>query len=144
MSLMTAIEVSASGLTAQRRRLEVLISNLVNANTTRPAGTEPYRRKDVVFTAAEPQGSFESAFGEAMGAVRGVEITEVVADRGEPVKRYEPGHPHADKDGYVLYPNINALEEMVNILSATRSYEANVQAANAAKDMAVKTLDIVR
>ena len=73
MSLMTAIEVSASGLTAQRRRLEVLISNLVNANTTRPAGTEPYRRKDVVFTAAEPQQSFESAFGEAMGAVQGVE-----------------------------------------------------------------------
>jgi len=144
MSLMTAIEVSASGLTAQRRRLEVLISNLVNANTTRPAGTEPYRRKDVVFTAAEPQQSFESAFGEAMGAVQGVEIAQVVADQGDPVKRYEPGHPHADKDGYVLYPNINAMEEMVNILSATRSYEANVQATTAAKEMAIKTLDIAR
>jgi flagellar basal-body rod protein FlgC len=98
----------------------------------------------VVFTASEPQGSFESAFGEAMGAVRGVEITQVVADRGEPARRYEPGHPHADKDGYVLYPNINAMEEMVNILSATRSYEANVQATTAAKEMAVKTLDIAR
>lgn len=144
MSLMTAIEVSASGLTAQRRRLEVLISNLVNANTTRPAGTEPYRRKDVVFTAAEPQQSFENAFGEAMGAVQGVEVAQVVADQGDPVKRYEPGHPHADKDGYVLYPNINTMEEMVNILSATRSYEANVQATTAAKEMAVKTLDIAR
>jgi flagellar basal-body rod protein FlgC len=144
MSLMTAIEVSASGLTAQRRRLEVLISNLVNANTTKPAGSEPYRRKDVVFTATEPQGSFEDAFGAAIGAVRGVEISQVIVDGSEPAKRYEPGHPHADKDGYVLYPNINAMEEMVNILSATRSYEANVQATTTAKEMAVKTLDIVR
>jgi len=144
MSLMTAIEVGASGLAAQRRRLEVLISNLVNANTTRPAGAEPYRRKDVVFTATEPGQSFEAAFDAAMGGVRGVEITRVVADRTDPVRRYEPGHPHADKDGYVLYPNINSMEEMVNILSATRSYEANLQATNAAKEMAVKTLEIIR
>ena len=144
MSLMTAIEVSASGLTAQRRRLEVLVSNLVNANTTRPAGAEPFRRKDVVFNAAEPASSFEAAFDAALGSVRGVEIAQVVEDRGAPVKRYEPGHPHADKDGYVLYPNINAMEEMVNVLSATRSYEANVQATNAAKEMALKTLEIVR
>lgn len=144
MSLMTAIEVSASGLTAQRRRLEVLMSNLVNANTTRPAGKEVYRRQDVLFTAASPAPTFGGAFDDAMGVVAGVEVSEVVTDRAEPVKRYEPGHPHADKDGYVSYPNINPLEEMVNIVSATRSYEANLQAVNSAKDMAIKTLEIIR
>lgn len=144
MSLMTAIEVGASGLTAQRRRLEVLMSNLVNANTTKPAGQEPYRRKDVLFTAAPPAQSFGSAFDEAMGAVAGVDVSQVVTDQAEPIKRYEPGHPHADKDGYVYYPNVNALEEMVNIMSATRSYEANVQAVNSAKDMELKTLEILR
>ncbi len=144
MSLMTAIDVSASGLTAQRRRLEALTSNLVNANTTAPAGKEVYRRKDVLFTAAPPAQNFGAAFDEAMGAVAGVVVSDVVTDRGEPIKRYEPGHPHADKDGYVSYPNVNPLEEMVNILSATRSYEANIQAANSAKDMALKTLEIIR
>ena len=144
MSLMTAIEVSASGLTAQRRRLEVLMSNLANANTTQPAGKEVYRRKDVLFTTALPAQNFGTAFDEAMGAVAGVEVSQVVTDRSEPIRRYEPGHPNADKDGYVYYPNINALEEMVNILSATRSYEANLQAANSAKDMAQKTLEILK
>ncbi len=141
MSLMTAIEVGASGLTAQRRRLEVLVGNLVNANTTQPAGTEPYRRKDVLFAAAAPETTFGAAFDDA---VQGVEISQVVTDRSNPVKRYEPGHPHADKDGYVLYPNINAMEEMVNVLSATRSYEANLQAVNMAKEMQQKTLEILR
>jgi len=141
MSLMTAIEVGASGLTAQRRRLEVLISNLVNANTTQPAGTEPYRRKDVLFTATNPEMSFGAALDDA---VQGVEISRVVTDTSEPVKRYEPNHPYADKDGYVSYPNVNAMEEMVNVLSATRSYEANLQAVNMAKEMQQKTLEILR
>ncbi len=144
MSLMTAIEIGASGLTAQRRRLEVLVSNLVNANTTQPSGTEPYRRRDVVFTASAPSQSFGATMDDAMTGLRGVEISAVTTDKSEPVKRYEPGHPHADKDGYVLYPNINPMEEMVNVISATRSYEANLQAVNAAKDMAVKTLEIIR
>ncbi|NLT66387.1 MAG: flagellar basal body rod protein FlgC [Acidobacteria bacterium] len=141
MSLMTAIEVAGSGLTAQRRRLEVLVSNLVNANTTQPPGTEPYRRKDVLFNSVEPARSFGSLLEEAS---KGVEIAAVVTDQSEPVKRYEPGHPHADQDGYVLYPNINAMEEMVNVLSATRSYEANLQAVNTAKEMQEKTLEILR
>jgi len=141
MSLMTAIEVGASGLTAQRRRLEVLVSNLVNANTTQPAGTEPYRRKDVVFTATNPEVSFGVALDEA---VQGVEISSVATDRSDPIKKYEPNHPHADKDGYVSYPNINAMEEMVNVLSATRSYEANLQAVSMAKEMQQKTLEILR
>jgi flagellar basal-body rod protein FlgC len=144
MSLMTAIEVSASGLSAQRKRLEVLVSNLVNANTTQTAGMEPYRRKDVIFAATSPEPVFGTALDEAMLNVQGVEIAGVVTDRSEPIRRYEPGHPHADKDGYVMYPNINPMEEMVNMLSATRSYEANLQAANTAKEMAVKTLEIIR
>ena len=141
MSLMTAIEVGASGLAAQRRRFEVLVGNLVNANTTRPADVEPYRRKDVLFTSANPEVSFGTALDEA---VQGVEISGVVTDRSEPRKQYDPGHKHADKDGNVLYPNINAMEEMVNVLSATRSYEANLQAVNMAKEMQQKTLEILR
>jgi flagellar basal-body rod protein FlgC len=144
MGLTTAVETGASGLTAQRRRLEVLVSNLVNANTTRPAGEEPFRRKDVVFTATAPAPSFGTAFDDAMTGVRGVEISKVIVDASEPIKRYEPGHPHADKDGYVMYPNINPMEEMVNVMSATRSYEANLQAVNAARDMNAKTLEIIR
>jgi flagellar basal-body rod protein FlgC len=141
MSLMTAIEVGASGLTAQRRRFEVLVGNLVNANTTQPAGMEPFRRKDVLFAATPPETTFGAAFDDA---VQGVEISSVVTDGRDPVKRLEPGHKHADKDGYVLYPNINAMEEMVNVMSATRSYEANLQAVNLAKEMQQKTLEILR
>jgi len=141
MSLMTAIEVGASGLTAQRRRLEVLVSNLVNANTTKPAGAEPYRRKDVLFAATNPERTFGAALDDA---VQGVEVAKIVTDQSEPRKEYEPNHEHADKDGYVLYPNVEPMEEMVNVLSATRSYEANLQAVNAAKEMAKKTLEILR
>jgi len=141
MSLMTAIEVGASGLTAQRRRLEVLVGNLVNANTTRPAGTEPFRRKDVLFTATTPETPFGAAFDDA---IQGVEISNVVTDSSDPIAKYEPGHEHADKNGMVYYPNINAMGEMVNVLSATRSYEANLQAVNMAKEMQQKTLEILR
>jgi flagellar basal-body rod protein FlgC len=141
MTLMTAIAVSASGLTAQRRRLEVLVSNLANANTTQPAGMEPFRRKDVLFTATPPQTSFGSEFDSA---VQGVEISNVVTDGRELDRRYEPGHKHADKDGWVTYPNIKPMEEMTNVMAATRSYEANLQAVTAAKEMAQKTLEILR
>jgi flagellar basal-body rod protein FlgC len=144
MNLMTAMEIGASGLTAQRKRLEVLVSNLVNANTTGPAGTEPYRRKDVVLAATAPESSFGGALSDAMGGVSKVEVVGIATDQSAPSRRYEPGHPHADKDGYVTYPNINPMEEMVNMMSATRSYEANLQAINAAKEMAAKTLDIIR
>lgn len=144
MSLATAIDVGASGLSAQRRRLELLVSNLVNANTTKPAGEEPYRRRDVIFTAVAPEQTFGAAFDEAAGAVRRVEVSGVVTDPSEPIKRFEPGHPHADKDGYVRYPNVNPMEEMVNLISAARSYEANLQAVNTARDMAAKTLEIIR
>ena len=141
MSLMTAIEVGASGLTAQRRRFEVLMGNLVNANTTRPPGVEPYTRKDVLFAATPPAATFGEAFDDA---VQGVEVSSVVTISSEPRKVHEPGHEHADREGNVLYPNIYAMEEMVNVMSATRSYEANLQAVNLAKEMQQKTLEILR
>jgi flagellar basal-body rod protein FlgC len=144
MGIMTAIEVASSGLTAQRRRVDLLVSNLVNASTTQPAGKEPYRRRDVLLTAISPQQNFASAFDSAADAVRGVEISQVAIDRSDPIRRYEPGHPHADKDGYVTYPNVNPIQEMVNVMTATRSYEANLAVVTAAKDMATKTLEIIK
>jgi len=142
---MTAMEIGASGLTAQRRRLEVMISNMVNANTTQPPGVEPYRRKDVLFSTLKMQDSFDSIFNSMFNdAVQGVQIREVVSDQSDPIMRYEPGHPHADERGYVAYPNVNPLEEMVNVMSATRSYEANLQAVSMAREMLQRTLDIMR
>ena len=141
MSIMTAMEVGASGLTAQRRRLETMISNLVNANTTQPQGVEPYKRKDVIFSAVNMRDSFDFMFNDA---VQGVKIREVVSDNNDPVMRYEPDHPHADERGYVAYPNVNALEEMVNVMSATRSYEANLQAMGMAREMLNRTLEILK
>ena len=141
MSILTAMEVGASGLTAQRRRMEVMVSNLVNANTSQAEGVEPYRRKDVVFAATDMRDSFGSLLDDA---VKGVKIVDVVADQSDPVMRYEPNHPHADERGYVAYPNINVLEEMVNVMSSTRSYEANLQAVGMAKEMLQRTLDILR
>ena len=141
MSIMTGMEIGASGLTAQRRRLEVMVSNLVNANTTQPQGVEPYRRKDVVFSAVNMRDSFNSMFKDV---IQGVKIQEIVSDQSDPVMRYEPGHPHADERGYVAYPNVNALEEMVNVMSATRSYEANLQAVSMAREMLTRTLEILK
>jgi len=141
MSILTAMEVGASGLTAQRRRMEAMISNLVNANTTQPQGVEPYRRKDVLFSAVNMRESFDFMFKDA---VQGVKIQEVVSDKSDPIMRYEPDHPHADERGYVAYPNVNALEEMVNVMSATRSYEANLQAMGMAREMLTRTLEILK
>ena len=112
-----------------------------NANDS---STEPYRRKDVVFTATTPEPTFGVAFNEALGGVHGVTVSEVVNDTREPIPRHDPGHVNADKDGNVYYPNIDPLEEMVNMMSATRSYEANLQAVNNTKEMALKTIEILK
>jgi flagellar basal-body rod protein FlgC len=141
MSLLTAIAVSATGLTAQRKRLEVLVSNLANANSTEPPGVEPIRRKNVVFSPVSPQTSFGEEFDSA---VRGVEVSGIYTDPRPPREEYDPGHKNADANGIVRYPNIEPMEEVVDVMSATRSYEANLQAVKAAKDMALKTLEILR
>jgi flagellar basal-body rod protein FlgC len=139
MNLITAMDVNASGLTAQRRRVEVSSSNLANAQTTRTEGGGPYRRKDVVFQTT----SFDQSLGTALsGGVQGVEVSQMVDDPRPFERRYQPGHPDADKEGYVSYPNVSVLEEMANLVEASRTYEANIGAISIVKSMINRTFDI--
>jgi flagellar basal-body rod protein FlgC len=141
MNLFTALDVNASGLTAQRKRVELSSSNLANSQTTRTPEGGAYRRKDVVFQTS----SFEDSLGAAMDkGVQGVEVSDIVDDPRPFDRRYEPGHPDADKEGYVSYPNVNVLEEMANLVDAARSYEANIAAIGIVKTMINRTLDIGR
>jgi flagellar basal-body rod protein FlgC len=140
MSLITAIRINASGLTAQRQRVEIASGNLANSETTRTAEGGAYRRKDVVFHSATFGETFESAGGGA----EGVEVTDIVKDMSPFDRRFDPAHPDADKEGYVDYPNVNAMKEMANLVSAVRSYEANLAAINIVKSMISKTLEIGR
>jgi flagellar basal-body rod protein FlgC len=141
MNLLTALDVNSSGLTAQRKRVEVSSSNLANSQTTRTDEGGPYRRKDVVFQTS----SFQESLSTAMdGGVEGVEVSDVVTDPRPFDRRYEPGHPDADKDGFVSYPNVNVMEEMANLVEASRSYEANIAAIGVVKTMINRTLDLGR
>ncbi len=145
MSLFSSLSVSASGMAAQRERTEVLVENLANSETTRTPEGGPYRRKDVVFSEDNSVGSFSSQFDSALGpALSGVTVSEVSVDDSSPELRYQPGHPDANKDGYVAYPKINPAEDMVDLLGASRGYEANVAAISAVKDMINKSLDLFR
>lgn len=145
MNLLSALSVSASGMSAQRARTELLVENLANAETTRTPEGGPYRRKDVVFSADSATSDFSSEFDNQLGlAGTGVRIQQVVTDTREPEKRYMPGHPDADADGYVAYPRMNPAEDMVDLLSASRSYQANVSAISAVKDMIQKSMDLFR
>ncbi len=134
--MFTSYDISASGMEAQRIRLNTISSNLANVNTTRGADGKPYRRRDVLFAAAQ---RFPSQGGEGLIPVS---VRGIVED-ARPFKTvYEPGHPDANKDGYVQLPNINPIEEMVNMLSAIRAYEANVAAFKSSKDMMTNALEI--
>jgi flagellar basal-body rod protein FlgC len=145
VSLFSTLDVSASGMAAQRARAELLVENLANADTTRTPEGGPYRRKDVVFSSDPSVGSFSSEFSSAMGSgVSGVSVSDTIIDDRDPERRYMPGHPDADKDGYVAFPRINPAEDMVDLLGASRSYEANVAAMSAVKDMIQKSLDLFR
>ena len=145
MGFMDSLSISASGLTAERLRMDVTANNLANVNTTRTAAGGPYRRQQVVFTPAG--ASFGDMLGAAMGdsaggSLHGVQVQGVVPDNS-PMKRvYEPGHPDADAQGYVTMPNVDTVTEMVDMMGATRAYEADVTAINAAKAMAEKALEI--
>jgi flagellar basal-body rod protein FlgC len=139
MNLLTALDINASGLTAQRKRVEVASSNLANSQTTRTDAGGPYRRQDVVF---QPT-SFKESLGSAIDSgVTGVEVSDLVSDPRPFDRRYEPGHPDADKEGYVSYPNVNVMEEMANMVQASQSYEANVSAIGIVKAMINRTLEI--
>ena len=144
--LMTGFRVSGSGMTAQRMRMNTISSNIANISTTRTPEGGPYRRKDVIFESMPETKNF----GEILGVnspradVQRVQVTDVISDRKAPLLKYEPDHPDANADGYVAYPNINLMEEMTNMIQATRAYEANVSSLNAAKDMALTALEIGR
>src|SRR5438445_4010491 len=145
MILFSVLSVSASGMSAQRARAELLVENLANAETTRTPEGGPYRRKDAVFTSSPQSSPFAAVFQTELGAgVNGVEVSDIVEDAREPEKRYLPGHPDADKDGYVAFPRINPAEDMVDLMAATRGFDANVSAMSAVKDMIQKSIDLLK
>jgi flagellar basal-body rod protein FlgC len=143
MDLYDAMHTSASGLSAQRLRMNLISANLANVNTTRTPEGGPYRRKEVVFGAVPKAASFHEHLN-ARQAKTPCEVRplKIIEDQRPPVVKYAPYHPDADADGYVALPPVNMMEEMVNMISATRSYEANVSAVRAARDMALKALEI--
>lgn len=141
MSLARAFAIGASGLSAQRTRMETVASNLANVNTTRTADGGPYRRKMPVFMAQAHLARFGDVLGQEMRAVR---VDRIVEDPAPPRMRFEPGHPDAGPGGMVAYPNVDPVVELVDMLSATRSYEANVTAVKSVRAMGAAALDIVR
>lgn len=145
MNLFSALSVSASGMSAQRVRAELLVENIANAETTRTPEGGPYRRKDAVFMSDPLRPSFASVFDSQLSApLTGVTVAEVVVDQREPERRYSPGHPDADAEGYVAMPRVSPAEDMVDLMGATRTYQANVAAIAAVKDMIHRSLDLLR
>lgn len=155
MNLFGAMEVSGSALEAERIRAEVVAANMANAETTRTPEGGPYLRRHVVFTADGGAPNFASQFasqvsaqgtlfGDAEPQAGGVRVSAVVADPDAVLRRYDPGHPDADQDGYVAYPDINPVTEMVDLMGATRSYGLNASAVEAEKSMISASLDILK
>ncbi|KNY28386.1 flagellar basal body rod protein FlgC [Pseudobacteroides cellulosolvens] len=147
MGYFSSLDISSTGLTAQRLRMDIISQNIANAETTRNENGQPYRRKLVVFEEKSTKAPFSEYLNTGSKdkiAGNGVRVSNIVEDPSPLKKIYNPGHPDADKDGYVSMPNVDVLTEMINMISATRSYEANVTAINTTKSMAMKALDIGR
>jgi flagellar basal-body rod protein FlgC len=145
MSLFSVLSVSASGMAAERTRAELLVENLANSETTRTPDGGPYKRKDAVFSSAPQTSPFSAIFQtEVESGVNGVEVSDVVEDTRDPSRRYQPGHPDADPDGYVAYPNVNPSEDMVDLMSASRNFQANVAAMTAIKDMIMQSISLMK
>lgn len=144
MDFFSAMEVIASGLTAERVRMNTTASNLANVNTTRTAEGGPYQRLDPVFKTTPVPGQDVGFETQLDRAIRGVEVSDVVADTGDPRRLFKPEHPDADEAGYVELPNVNMLEEMVNMITAARSYEAGVTAMQQLVEMAQRALSLGR
>jgi flagellar basal-body rod protein FlgC len=142
----SGMRISSSGMTAQRARLNAISSNIANINTTQTPEGGPYRRKDVVFEAMPDARNFGEILmsSNPKSNMQRVQVTDVVSDLKAPLMKYDPDHPDANPEGYVAYPNINLMEEMTNMLQATRAYEANVSALQASKDMAMSALELGR
>jgi flagellar basal-body rod protein FlgC len=142
MNFLDSLDISSTGLSAQRLRMNLISSNLANVNTTRTENGEPYKRKDAVFEATQG-GDFEETLNEQLNTVaNGVKVARIVEDEKPFIEKYDPGHPDADENGYVRLPNVNIVEEMVNMISASRSFEANARAVSSTKDMAAAALRI--
>jgi flagellar basal-body rod protein FlgC len=143
MDFFSSMRVSASGLDAQTRRMNTISSNIANAETTRGADGGPYKKRDAVLAAQTDRESFgEILQNELDENIQGVQVVEIAEDERAPRMVYNPSHPDANGEGYVAMPNVNTVEEMANMISAQRSYEANITAMNAAKQMAMKALEI--
>ena len=143
---LSGFRIGGSGMAAQRARMNSISSNIANINTTRTPEGGPYRRKDVVFTAIPDAKSFGDilSVNDPKADFNRVQVTDVVYDKKAPILKYDPTHPDANEEGYVAFPNVNLMEEMTNMIQASRSYEANVQAIQATKDMALSALEIGR
>ena len=150
MSVFNTFRVAASALTAQRLRLDVIANNIANAETTRTDEGGPYKQASVVFAPRGVDTRFRlpayvrSAALRRQARARGVQVQAIIQDDSPGTRVYDPDHPDADENGYVIYPNVNLVTEMTDLLSATRSYEANVTVLNAVKQMALRALDIGR
>lgn len=137
-TLSAAINASASALNAERTRIEVAVSNIANADSTRGPDGKPYRRRDVVLAADD--ANFETALGQA--SVTGVKVAAIVEDQSGFQRRYDPSHPDADSEGFVAMPNVDTPEEMVNMMAASRAYQANLTAIGLIRDLVQKSLEL--
>jgi flagellar basal-body rod protein FlgC len=145
--IFSSFKIAATALTAQRLRMDVISNNIANAETTRAEGGGPYQRQQVVFSVNQPDSGFVTPSSIPTGVrepEQGVKVQSIIKDDTPGQRVYDPNHPDADEDGFVSYPNVNVVTEMTDMLSATRSYEANVTVFNALKNMALKALDIGR
>ncbi|WP_352419594.1 flagellar basal body rod protein FlgC [Proteiniborus sp.] len=146
MKIFNTIDISATGMTAERTRMEIISKNIANASVTRTSGGTPYRRQMVVFkqNEATPFSNCLSKYSNKLLNAKGVKISAIIEDKTPFKQIYEPGHPDSDSNGYVQMPNVDITTEMVDMISATRAYEANMSAISSAKNMAMKALEIGR
>jgi len=142
MSLFAALQVSASGMQAQRTRAEALVENMANAETTRTPQGGPYRRKDVTFSSELQESPFSAVFQNELAT--GVTVSQITEDDSPPEMRYLPNHPDANGEGYVAFPKMNPAEDMADLLNTTRSYQANIAAMTAVKDMITHSIDLLK
>ena len=146
MGFLDALQASASGLSAQRVRMRLIANNLANMHTTRTPEGGPYQRREPIFAAESPDNAtfHDMLKAQQEGSVVEVRTVDIIKDGRDPIRKYEPDHPDADEKGFISLPNISVTEEMVNLVSASRSYEANVAAVKATKNMGMKALEIGR
>jgi len=146
MNIFDALAVSASGLSAERQRAEIITANMANAETTHTAAGGPFHRREVVFRSAGSSFQFALADAHTMSSAPAglVQVSQVVDDPAPPIMKYEPGHPDANKDGYVAYPAINPATEMVDLMGSVRAYQLNASAVNATKQMIQQSIDILK